>query len=144
MERTHDKVRGLCWECCRSDWRRGRWPAPETGGRDVPRLVREDHVQPFRRNPVLDSRVSVHLYRIAQEAVANALRHSGAKHVRIILNQEQGGASLRIEDDGKGLSEPRRARAEGMGGEPLRYCAEFIGAQLEMIPARGERRSCAT
>ena len=46
----------------------------------------------------------MHLYRIAQEAVANALRHSGAHSIRITLAQENGETALRIEDDGKGLS----------------------------------------
>ena len=41
-------------------------------------------------DPVFDSRVSVHLYRIAQEAVANAVRHSGAHNIRITLDREDG------------------------------------------------------
>ena len=59
-----------------------------------------------RRSPRsdFDSRIATHLYRIAQEAVSNALQHSGARNIRIILEQENGQTALRIEDDGVGLS----------------------------------------
>ena len=60
-------------------------------------------------DPVFDSRISMHLYRIAQEAVANALRHSGAHRIRIALAQENGETTLGIEDDGTGLFERSRA-----------------------------------
>jgi PAS domain S-box-containing protein len=84
-------------------------------------------------NPVFDNRVATHLYRIAQEAVSNALRHSGAKNIRIALDQEQGQAVLSIEDDGRGL--PASApQAAGMGLRTMRYRAGLIGGKLEMGP----------
>ena len=84
-------------------------------------------------DPVFDSRVSVHLYRIAQEAVANALRHSGAHSIRISLAQENGETALRIEDDGIGLS-AEAAQAGGMGLRTMRYRAGLIGGELEIGP----------
>jgi signal transduction histidine kinase len=75
----------------------------------------------------------VHLYRIAQESVANALRHSGAQSVQITLDQEDGETVLRIEDDGKGLS-TKPAAARGMGLRTMRYRAGLIGGMLEVGP----------
>ena len=87
---------------------------------------------------VFDSRVSMHLYRIAQEAVANALRHSGAHSIRITLARENGEITLGIEDDGTGL--PSEAvQAGGMGLRTMRYRAGLIGGKLE-IGARPGRR----
>jgi signal transduction histidine kinase len=82
---------------------------------------------------VLDSRTATHLYRIAQEAVSNALRHSGARSIRIALAQQNGETVLRIEDDGTGLSRGAR-QASGMGLRTMRYRAGLIGGELEVGP----------
>jgi signal transduction histidine kinase len=79
------------------------------------------------------SRLSSHLYRIAQEAVANAVRHSGARNICIALDEQNGETVLRIEDDGCGLSKDTMA-GEGMGLRTMRYRAELIGAKLEVGP----------
>ena len=82
-------------------------------------------------HPVFDSRVSVLLYRIAQEAVTNVLRHSGAQSVQITLDQENGETALRIEDDGAGLPS-ETAHAEGLGLRTMRYRAGLVGGRLEV------------
>ena len=84
-------------------------------------------------DPVFDSRVSVHLYRIAQEAVSNALRHGEAQSIRISLGQENGETALRIEDDGTGLP-AESLQAGGMGLRTMRYRAGLIGGKLEIAP----------
>ena len=85
---------------------------------------------------VFDSRVSMHLYRIAQEAVANALRHSGAHSIRITLARENGEITLGIEDDGTGP--PSEAvQAGGMGLRTMRYRAGLIGGKLEIGSSAG-------
>lgn len=84
-------------------------------------------------DPVFESRVSMHLYRIAQEAVGNAMRHSAANRIRITLAQKNGETALRIEDDGTGL--PAKAgQTMGMGLRTMRYRAELIGGKLEIGP----------
>lgn len=93
----------------------------------------------------LDSpEASMHLYRIAQEAVANAVRHGGARniHIKIELNQTQLG--LVIEDDGKGMDYRAVRKAEGMGLRTMRYRAQAIGAQLSFEPclSGGTRVRC--
>jgi signal transduction histidine kinase len=80
---------------------------------------------------VLDSRTATHLYRIAQEAVCNALRHSDARSIRIALEQQNGDTVLRIEDDGTGVSRDA-VQASGMGLRTMRYRAGLIGGELEI------------
>jgi two-component system, LuxR family, sensor kinase FixL len=76
-----------------------------------------------------DDLVAAHLFRIAQEAVNNALRHGQARHIRIELSRRGGGLCLEIRDDGCGLPEPLPA-GSGMGLRTMRYRAGVIGARL--------------
>src|SRR6185503_9495723 len=57
--------------------------------------------------PVLlpDTNVAMHLYRIAQESVNNALKHSKAKEIQISLSANSGQIRMSIEDNGRGLPE---------------------------------------
>ena len=75
----------------------------------------------------------MHLYRIAQEAVSNAVRHSRARNIRITLEQENGETALTIEDDGAGLARDA-SQAGGMGLRTMRYRAGLIGGKLEVGP----------
>ena len=83
---------------------------------------------------VADPEVAMHLYRIAQEAVSNAVKHSNAEEITITLRAMGDVLELRVEDDGKGL--PRRAAgtAPGMGLKTMRYRAQALGAELEIEP----------
>lgn len=74
--------------------------------------------------------VSMHLYRIAQEAVANALKHSEATAISIHLRQLDGDLELRIEDNGSGLPK-KPATGRGMGLRTMRYRAQAIGSTLK-------------
>ena len=79
-----------------------------------------------------DPEVSMHLYRIAQEAVANAVRHSGATLIKIGLETHAGLLELRIEDNGCGLAASRQAAREGMGLRTMRYRAQALGAEFSI------------
>jgi signal transduction histidine kinase len=114
LDRTHDKVRGVC---------RGMLPIELEEGllssalEQLAAATSESSRVGCKficrhPDPVLESRVSMHLYRIAQEAVANAVRHSRARRIRIVLAWRDGETTLRIEDDGTGLSSDR-AQVEG-------------------------------
>ncbi len=86
-------------------------------------------------SPVLfsDRTVAGHLYRIAQEAVNNAVKHSGAREIVISLAPTPtGGAILTIADDGQGLS--TRA-TPGVGLQVMQHRASVIGADLTVEPA---------
>lgn len=78
-----------------------------------------------------DKSMALHLYRIAQEAVNNAVNHGKAKNVCIALLRNRKGAALTIKDDGKGiLAMPDNH--EGMGLHIMEYRARLIGAALNV------------
>ncbi len=74
--------------------------------------------------------VSMHLYRIAQEAVANAVKHSEATEVHIAMKLEDDRLELRIEDNGKGMPPLSRMRGDGMGLRTMHYRAQALQADL--------------
>ena len=81
-----------------------------------------------------DSVAAGHLYRIAQEAVTNALRHAQAREIRIALVREAGNRVLRITNDGT-LFDPDKAEdSDGLGLRGMRYRAEMIGASCDITP----------
>jgi len=75
---------------------------------------------------VQDPAVRAHLYRIAQEAVANSIKHGKATRTRILLAATPEGGELTIQDNGIGLSEQAQL-APGMGLRLMRYRADMIG-----------------
>jgi len=88
-----------------------------------------------------DQTVATQLYRIAQEGVTNALRHSGARRITISLGRAGARLELRVEDDGKGLPEEM---GTGIGLGTMNYRAGLIGANLEVesLPDQGVCLCC--
>jgi signal transduction histidine kinase len=88
----------------------------------------------------ISSDVAVALYRVAREAVANAIRHSGAAHIRIDVGLDHGCAVMQVQDDGKGF-DPAAAEREGraMGLFTLRERVALLNGQAEIAsrPDRG-------
>jgi PAS domain S-box-containing protein len=80
---------------------------------------------------VADPDLATHLFRIAQEAVSNALRHGQARHIRIALGAESGAVTLTVQDDGVGFDEPPRG-VKGLGLRLMRYRAGVIGGSLSV------------
>jgi PAS domain S-box-containing protein len=84
-----------------------------------------------------DPSAAAHLYRIAQEAITNAVKHGGAKRVVIRLKEAKDDAfELKINDDGRGFA-PAEAATSGMGLRIMKYRAAMIGATLEVHSAAG-------
>ncbi|WP_329016763.1 GAF domain-containing sensor histidine kinase [Streptomyces sp. NBC_00690] len=79
------------------------------------------------------------LLRVAQEALHNALRHSGAKKVDVVLARRGQGAVLSITDSGKGF-EPREIRRAGrhLGLVSMRDRASGVGGRLRVVSAPGK------
>jgi len=85
--------------------------------------------------PQLPSDTTVQLYKIAQEAVSNAIKHGKARHVSIaLLVQENEHLVLTIKNDGLTFSQPVNAK-DRMGLRIMNYRASTIGATLEIKPA---------
>lgn len=77
---------------------------------------------------VPDPIVAQHLYRIAQEAMSNAVRHAHAAHIHLALSGDDHVYTLQVEDDGSGL--PTATGNGGLGMRTMAYRAEMIGGTL--------------
>lgn len=82
--------------------------------------------------PGLEEFAVVHLYRLTQEAVRNAFRHSGGRTIEVDLCAADGALRLAIADDGSGL-DPSNRRG-GLGLRTMRYRASLLGATLTIGP----------
>ena len=82
---------------------------------------------------VRNQQAALHVYRIAQEAITNALRHGGAREVAICVRSNEDQVSMLIRDDGCGIAQPI-PQTYGMGLRTMSYRAGIIGATLEIRP----------
>lgn len=80
-----------------------------------------------------DTDMATHLYRIAKEAVINAVKHGKSQTVTICLEATRGGINLIIADDGVGVSPPV-ATTDGLGVRIMQYRANVIGAAFSIRP----------
>jgi len=84
--------------------------------------------------PALGPRAETGLYRVAQEALHNALRHAGASGVRVTLGRTGRQVVLQVSDDGHGFAvrQARQARppSGGLGLDSMRERAEAAGGKL--------------
>jgi signal transduction histidine kinase len=76
-----------------------------------------------------------HLYRIAQEALANAIKHSGAMAIEVALDVQADSVRLVVVDNGRGARAGENARP-GLGLAAMRDRAEAIGGRLTIEPRR--------
>ena len=86
-----------------------------------------DHDPDFH---IEDHDVAVHLFRIAQEAVSNAIKHGGASHIILRVSSKPAFQKLEILDNGRGFQ--GNTTLPGVGLRSMRYRADLIGAELEV------------
>ena len=100
------------------------------------------HVEETGDTQISPPEAAMHLYRIVQEAVANAVRHGGAQQVDIHLEGKPDTISVIVEDDGTGI--PKETKSHGMGLRTMRYRAQVMGASLDISekPGGGTRVTC--
>jgi signal transduction histidine kinase len=91
---------------------------------------------------VADPATAAQLYRIAQEALRNAIRHAEASRVEVSLVGDWRNISLSVEDDGRGL--PQEKPSSGMGLPIMSHRAAYIGATLSLTQTAGQgtRMTC--
>ena len=80
---------------------------------------------------IRDNARAVHLFRIAQEALNNAIKHGRPKAVVVTLEASNGALSLRVSDDGVGF-DPTGSERKGMGLNIMRYRARMLAGTLEI------------
>lgn len=78
----------------------------------------------------LSETAAAHLYRIVQEALTNAMRHSGAREVSIRLKTCDDELHLRVSDDGRGFEHLPADGPGGLGLRIMRYRAQMLGGDL--------------
>ncbi len=83
-----------------------------------------------REITIADNAVAVHLYRIAQEAATNAIKHGHAKNILLSLTGNGSRVILKIKDDGIGFSQAPRGK--GMGLRVMQHRAQMIGATIRV------------
>lgn len=89
----------------------------------------------------LPPEVELHLFRIAQEAVSNAVEHAAARSITISLVRSDQGVALSVQDDGCGMP-PARERS-GIGLLSMEHRARSVGSRLQIASGRsGTRIGC--
>ena len=78
------------------------------------------------------------LYRIAVEALNNALKHAAATSVTVRIGVQDGRAELDVVDNGRGFDLELTGDAGGLGLVTMRGRAEQLGGTLEVVSAPGE------
>lgn len=92
-----------------------------------------------------DADEAMHLYRITQEALSNAMRHANAMHIEVRLRQDEHHLTVIVADDGIGSAIQNPKRPDGMGWHTMRYRSNLIGAELTVHtePGKGTEIRCA-
>ena len=83
-----------------------------------------------------DENIALNLYRVAQEAVTNALKHARASEILITVRRNDSDVVLSVTDDGVGMrAQPRKRKT--MGIHVMKYRADVCGGELEIESHRG-------
>jgi signal transduction histidine kinase len=86
----------------------------------------------------LDREVSTAVFRIFQEALANAARHAGATQVTVALRQEAGSIILEVRDDGRGITEQETNGSQSLGILGMSERAAAFGGEIRIGGEPGE------
>jgi signal transduction histidine kinase len=84
---------------------------------------------------IRDDSIVLNLYRIAQEAVNNAVKHARPSQIIISLRRNRSALSLEITDDGDGVS--KKSASKGMGLQIMQHRANVIGGRLTLESRAG-------
>lgn len=86
-------------------------------------------------NPVQvdDNQLAIQLFRVAQEAVSNAVKHSQARKVEIRLARQSGNIILTVRDNGVGIPD-KPAKGTGMGLLTMNHRAQMVGGTVTVAP----------
>jgi signal transduction histidine kinase len=112
---------------------------------DLLRRAHRAHIElELTGSPRLRAGVDEEVFRIAQESLQNALRHSQAEHIELRLDEDAGGLRLTVADDGVGF-EPEEAglRSRRLGLTSMEERARALGARLRIDSAPGHGTTIA-
>jgi signal transduction histidine kinase len=90
-------------------------------------------------NPVVMSRkTKTYLYRIAQEALNNVVKHAKASQVKVSLHKEAGSVQLIVEDNGRGINQEESCKGKGNGLYNMRERVNLLHGTMEIKTAAGK------
>lgn len=102
-------------------------------GRLAARFTRETGVQvDVEVTAEVPRELEVVLLRCAQEALANVRKHAGAGRVRLAITGDEQSVELRVEDDGRGISDPDDLEARGFGIAGMRERVGLVGGTIDV------------
>ena len=133
-KQIHDIARGLCpielknWDIVSA--------LEELAAATTERFQIASRVTGSRQIHWADRDTARQLYRIAQEAITNAGKHSHGQHIAIRLVKQPGRIILTVKDDGRGIP-ARKRRGTGLGLPIMQYRANLINADLTIDRAPG-------
>jgi two-component system CheB/CheR fusion protein len=127
IEHTRDLARGLCPLDLEDDGLSAALQRLTEHLARLPRLCCEYEAPATVR---VNAAVGAHLYRIAQEAINNAVRHGRATKLTVKLSEVERRLVLVVADDGVGI--PESPGAKGMGLRLMKYRAKMIGGVLDV------------
>jgi signal transduction histidine kinase len=110
----------------------------------ITRLARiECHFVQSTEVNIIEETTATHLFRIAQEAINNAIKHANASRITVTLSASANEVTLAIDDDGVGIDQAT-ASNRGMGLNILQYRAHCLGGsvRIESLPGGGTRVAC--
>lgn len=80
----------------------------------------------------VEKAAEIHLYRIVQESISNAIRHGHASRIEIQCRKRDDRQTLTITDNGSGFTPPKAGQQSGMGLHLFHYRARLIGASIDV------------
>ena len=87
----------------------------------------------------LDPEIQTTCFRIAQEAITNAVRHASATQIQVDLHREDGSLRLRVHDDGRGFEmPPPQSQTIGLGLLGMKERAALVGGRTRITSAPGK------
>jgi two-component system NarL family sensor kinase len=88
-------------------------------------------MEEIEKDQALTPSQAFHLFRIMQEAIVNALKHSKAKEITVLLESSENGSVIKISDDGTGIKDINSMQKEGNGLSNMQERAKETGWQIE-------------
>ena len=87
---------------------------------------------------VIDQDAATALFRIFQETLTNVARHANATEVNVRLAEEEGGLTLEVRDNGKGVNEEQLSAGRSLGILGMRERALMLGGEFTITGAPGK------
>ena len=98
------------------------------------------HLHCSYEDDIHDVEIATHLYRVAQESISNALKHSGAQNIELRYGRDGASLFLEVLDDGTGIP-AKGSRVDGMGLGSMHYRARMLRGRLDVgLRTRGGTR----